>query len=145
VLKILKEKTIRQEIDAVFVLWRKNRFRFLLPGLVTSLAAFLLLALIPLLFSGDLDAPVSYVTSISAVSISNILSFIPVTIAGFGTRELVFTQIWHMNGYAPELAISVSTVYFIITYLGSMLLGGLVYLFSFRKIYRIRNIQNQEG
>jgi uncharacterized protein (TIRG00374 family) len=144
VLFLLRRETARQEVESVFGLWKKNRFRFLLPGLMTSLAAFLLLALIPVLFSLELDAPVSYATSISAVSISNILSSIPVTVAGFGTRELVFTQVWGLNGYAPEVAISVSTVYFIITYLGSMLLGGIVYLASFRKIFRLRDLRSAD-
>lgn len=144
VLYLLRGKNLSQEIESVFSLWKKNRFRFLLPGLVTSLAAFLLLALVPILFSNGLEAPVSLINSISAVSISNILGSIPVSIAGFGTRELVFTQIWGMNGYSPEIAISVSTVYFIITYLGSMLLGGIVYLVSFRKIFRFRDLKSQD-
>jgi uncharacterized protein (TIRG00374 family) len=141
---LVRRKEVNQEIESVLKLWNKNRFRFLLPGLVTSLAAYLLLALVPILFSNGLEAPVSLVTSVSAVSISNILGSIPVSIAGFGTRELVFTHIWGMNGYSPEIAISVSTVYFIITYLGSMLLGGIVYIVSFRKIFRFSEMKSPD-
>jgi uncharacterized protein (TIRG00374 family) len=140
---VVRRQDLKDEIESVFRLWVKNRYLFLVPGLSTSLAAFLLLALIPVMFSVELNAPVSFTTSISAVSLSNILSSIPVTVAGFGTRELVFTQVWGLNGYEPEVAISVSTVYFIITYLGSMLLGGIVYLVSFRKIFRLKDLQSK--
>jgi uncharacterized protein (TIRG00374 family) len=140
---IIRKGSLHDDIESVFRQWKKSRFRFLVPGLLTSLLAFLLLASIPLMFSVELDAPVAWTSSISAVSISNILSFIPITIAGFGTRELVFTGIWDMNNYAAETAIAVSTIYFAITYLGSLLLGGLVYLLGFRRMYSMKEIREQ--
>jgi len=140
---LIKKGNLRSDIESVFGLWKKNRYRFLVPGLLTSLLAFLMLAYIPLMFSVELDAPVSVASSISAVSISNILSFVPITVAGFGTRELVFTAVWDMNNYAAETAIAVSTIYFAITYLGSLLIGGMVYLLGFRRIYSMKELRKQ--
>jgi len=143
---LIKKGNLRNDIEEVFRQWKKNRFRFLVPGLLTSLLAFLMLAYIPLMFSVELDAPVSVASSISAVSISNILSFVPITpitVAGFGTRELVFTAVWDMNNYAAETAIAVSTIYFAITYLGSLLIGGMVYLLGFRRIYSMKELRKQ--
>lgn len=140
-LAVFRNKKAYAELSNIYETWKKNRYGFLLPGFSTSLVAVGLLAVIPVMFSTDLDAPVHYGTSITAVSISNILSFLPVTFAGFGTRELVFTRIWAMQSHPAEAAIAISTIYFIITYLGSMVLGGIAYLVSIRKIYRIREIK----
>ncbi|MCK4751477.1 MAG: flippase-like domain-containing protein, partial [Bacteroidales bacterium] len=79
-----------------------------------------------------------------AISISNILSFLPVTIAGFGTRELVFTEVWRLSHFSKEVAISVSTSYFMVTYLGSLLIGGVVYLFNLKTLYRPEEIRKMK-
>ena len=140
---LIRKGKLYDGLESVFLQWKKTRFRFLVPGLLSSLLAFLILASIPLMFSVELDAPVAWTSSVSAVSISNILSFIPITVAGFGTRELVFTGIWDMNNYTAETAIAVSTIYFAITYLGSLLIGGMVYLLGFRRMYSMREIREQ--
>ena len=142
-LRLIRKGRLHDDILSVFGLWKRSRFGLLVPGLLTSLLAFLVLAFIPVMFSAELDAPVGWPGSISAVSISNILSFLPVTVAGFGTRELVFTGIWGMNGYPAETAIAVSTAYFAATYLGSLLMGGMVYLLGFRKIYRLKELREE--
>jgi uncharacterized membrane protein YbhN (UPF0104 family) len=139
-LYVTKNKSINAELKVLYELWGKSRFKLFIPGFVLSLVSFLLLALIPLMFSVELNAPVSYITGIGAVSISNILSILPITIAGFGTRELVFLKFWEFEGYQAEIAVSVSTAYFVVTYLGSLLLGGIVYIFRFRRLYSIREI-----
>ena len=138
VIYITKKKSFTGELRNIYSLWKENKFRFLLPGFLTSITAFLLLAFIPVTFSVELNAPVSFFTGISAVSISNILSFLPITVAGFGTRELVFLKIWGLYGYYPEIAISVSTAHFIVTYLGSILIGSIVYILWFRKLYPVK-------
>jgi len=141
VIYVTKNKSFNAEMEVLYELWGKNRFRLFIPGFFLSLVSFLLLALIPLMFSVELESPVSYITGIGAVSISNILSILPISIAGFGTRELVFLKIWELEGYQAELAVSVSTAYFIVTYLGSLLLGGIVYIFWFRRLYSIKEIK----
>ena len=86
--------------------------------------------------NGIRHARLQYDAGIGAISISNILSFIPVTIAGFGTRELVFAEIWELSQYPKEIALSVSTAYFMVTYLGSLIIGGVVYLSNLKQLYR---------
>ena len=108
--------------------------------------AFLMLAFIPVLFSMGTQFPIPYRLGIGAISISNILSFLPVTIAGFGTRELVFAEVWRLSGYPKEIAMSISTSYFMVTYLGSLLIGGVVYLLNIKQLYRpaeIRKMPNE--
>jgi len=134
--------SLHMRLDEVFRLWKKNRFTNFIPSLVISAAAFLLLAFIPVLFSSQTPFPVEYVAGISSISISNILSFIPVTVAGFGTRELVFAAVWDLQAYPKEVALSVSTAYFMVTYLGSLVIGGVVYLLNLKKLYRPREIRS---
>lgn len=125
-----------KRIEEIFTSWNSRRFRQFFPSMALTSLAFLMLAYIPVMFSEGTSYPVSFTSGIGAISVSNILSFIPVTIAGFGTRELVFVEVWDLNSYPKEFALSVSTAYFMVTYLGSLLIGGVVYLFHIRTLYR---------
>lgn len=133
---IKRFSALHSKVDDVFQLWKSSRFNNFLISLSITAAAFLMLAFIPVLFSQDTAYPVQYSAGIGAISISNILSFIPVTIAGFGTRELVFTEVWGLSQHPKEIALSVSTAYFMVTYLGSLLIGGVVYLVNMKELYR---------
>ncbi|MFC2114973.1 lysylphosphatidylglycerol synthase transmembrane domain-containing protein [Bacteroidota bacterium] len=143
-LALAGKRPVREELNQIYSAWKKNRIIFLILGFSTSLLAFGILALIPLMLSADLDAPVRYGTSVTAVSISNILSFLPVTVAGFGTREFVFTRVWSVQSYSAVTAVSVSTMFFVCTYLGSMVFGGIAYLLRIRKFYSIREIRSRK-
>jgi uncharacterized protein (TIRG00374 family) len=143
-IKLAGKRASRQELKFIYRVWMENRARLLAPGFGTSILAFAMLAFIPVLLSADLDAPVQYGASVTAVSISNILSFLPVTVAGFGTRELVFTMVWSAQSYPALVAVSVSFIYFITTYMGSILFGGIAYLVWIRKFYSIREIRKQQ-
>lgn len=128
-------------------IWNEKKSGMLILSFLLSLISFLILASIPMIFSAELNAPIPPVAGIGAVSISSILSYIPVTVAGFGTRELVFTNIWAILSYSKELALSISTFQFIFTYLGSMLMGGFLYLIKFRslvKVSELRRIENPD-
>ncbi|MFC2090637.1 lysylphosphatidylglycerol synthase transmembrane domain-containing protein [Bacteroidota bacterium] len=137
-----KKEKWNTEIDAIYKNWRFNVKRLFLPGFLTTLIAFIALAVIPLIFTSRLEQEVGMIPSISAVSISNMLAFLPITIAGFGTRELVFTEIWKILDYTAESAITISTAYFICNYLGSLVVGGLTYAVWFRKHFRLKEIRN---
>lgn len=138
---------LRQKLEDIFHLWNSKRFNQFFTSLAITTLAFLMLAWIPVLFSGHSSYPVSLTSGIGAISVSNILSFIPITIAGFGTRELVFVQVWELNNYPKEVALSVSTAYFMVTYLGSLLIGGVVYLLNIKTLYRpgeLRKMSQEE-
>ena len=131
------------DMDRVYLDWKENALRLFLPGFGITLAAFFALAFIPLIFTGSIGQQVGVAPSISAVSISNMLAFLPVTVAGFGTRELVFSEIWKMMDYSTVSAITISTAYFICNYLGSLVLGGVTYLVWFRQHFRLREIKQE--
>ncbi len=142
---LLRFKEKHDKLEELFLMWKENRFKRILPALTLSLLPYLLLVSIPFLFSASTLYPIKLMDSIGAISISNILSFIPVTIAGFGTRELVFSEIWKLSNYPKEVAISISTSYFMVTYLGSLLMGGIVYLFNLKALYRPAEIRSQSS
>ncbi|MCK4747358.1 MAG: flippase-like domain-containing protein, partial [Bacteroidales bacterium] len=74
---------LHSRIHDIFLLWKRSRFSNFLTSLAISATAFLLLAFIPVLFSKGTAFPAPYSAGLGAISISNILSFLPVTIAGF--------------------------------------------------------------
>ena len=143
-IRMAGRRPIRKELEYIYSVWGKKRARLLVPGFSTSIIAFAMLASIPVMLSADLDAPVHYGASVTAVSISNILSFLPVTVAGFGTREFIFTMVWSAQSYPAVIAVSVSFIYFITTYMGSILFGGIVYLVWIRKFYSIREFRSRK-
>jgi len=136
---------LHSKIQEVFRLWKDSRFNNFTTSLSITALAFLMLAAIPVLFSYGTSYPIPYKSGIAAISISNILSFLPVSIAGFGTRELVFAEVWKLGAYPKEIAISISTAYFMVTYMGSLLIGGLVYLFNIKQLYRPAEIRKMSS
>jgi uncharacterized protein (TIRG00374 family) len=138
-----KWKRLQKALERIYFLWFNYRHQKMLLAFAISLLAFILLAFIPFLFSAGTAYEVPYLAGVSSVSISNLLSFLPITIAGFGTRELIFSEVWSGIGHPGEIAISISLAYFAITYLGTFLLGGITYLFHFRRLYRIRDLKNR--
>ena len=137
-----KWTNFNQHLESLYRQIKMKNAGFSLLSFVLSLVAFLMLAFIPVALSFKIKAPVNYDAGLGAISVSNILSFLPVSVAGFGTREYVFKQIWALYGYPAEIAITVSTAYFIVTYLGSVLFGGLVSLFYLGKSFSLKNIRH---
>lgn len=124
----------------------------LLRGLVGVLAmgltvlGFLSLVAVAYLFVLQTQEPLDLARTGMAVSLANILSFLPISIAGIGTRELVYTQVWSSAGRPEAPALAVSLGYFLVVYLGTSLLGGVLYLCKARKIVPLsarREIQAQ--
>ena len=132
---------VHDKLQEVFVLWKESRFRNFSTSLTLSSLAFLLLAALPVLFSQGTAYPIPLKSGVGVISISNMLSFLPITIAGFGTRELVFTEVWRLGGHPKEIALSISTAYFMVTYIGSLFLGGVVYLLNLGQLYRPAEIR----
>ena len=137
-------KGIHSKLEDLYMLWNRNRFKHFGSSLLITLISYVALFIIPFIFSAGTSFPLQFKAAVGAVSISNILSFIPITIAGFGTRELVFSEVWKLSQYPKEVAISISTCYFIVTYLGSLLVGGVVYLANLKNLYRPAEIRKMK-
>jgi uncharacterized protein (TIRG00374 family) len=140
-----KKTKLQIEINQVYKDWKSNGPKLFFPGFFTTLLAYLVLALIPLIFTRSLGQDIGYTPIISTISISNMLAFLPITIAGFGTRELVFSEIWKILEYTSESAITISSAYFICNYLGSLVLGGFTYIIWFRKHFSLKDIVKKKS
>ena len=138
-----KKETLVTEMDSIQTVWSNNAGKLFIPGFVTTLIAFLALAVIPIIFTHRIGQDIGMVHSISAVSISNMLAFLPVTVGGFGTRELVFSEIWKILEFSRESAITISTAYFISNYFGSVIFGGTTYLVWFRKHFSLKELRKE--
>lgn len=136
---------LHSRLEGLFLLWNTKRFSNFYSSLLITLASYLALFIIPVIFASGTSFPIQLKDGVGAVSISNILSFIPVTVAGFGTRELVFSEVWKLSLYPKEVAISISTCYFIVTYLGSLVMGGVVYLFNLKSLYRPAELRKMKA
>lgn len=99
----------------------------LFPSLFLTAAAYGVLFLsskIILIASG---IPVSFVDIACFVSIANILSFLPVSVAGFGTREASLIYLFSTIGRHTEEAFVFSLIFFFIFFLGGGLVGFIAY------------------
>lgn len=79
------------------------------------------------LIADALGISISYINLVPIVAISGLLSMIPITIAGLGTREAIFLYFFGLLGFDFDLTIAFSLSVFFIIYLGAMVLGFLAF------------------
>ncbi|MCK4750260.1 MAG: hypothetical protein KAT15_24555, partial [Bacteroidales bacterium] len=58
--------------------------------------------------------------------------------------ELVFAEVWKLSGHPKEIALTISTAYFMVTYLGSLVMGGVVYLVNLKQLYKPGEIRKMK-
>lgn len=100
----------------------------------TMVTAVLLTALAYALFFGQcyllalaLGLPVSYVTVSYAVALGSLVTLIPISISGLGTREAVMIAYLGAAGIAPEPALTFSLLVFATFYLAGGLMGAVAW------------------
>ena len=100
-----------------------------LMGIVTWIIMFSQIYIIGL----SLDIKVSYLHFLVLYPIANVISFIPITSAGFGTREATVIFLLGLLGVAPEKALVLSIVGFLITDMLTGFYGFIISLLEGRK------------
>jgi glycosyltransferase 2 family protein len=75
-------------------------------------------------------ADLSLVSVVLAVTGTILISSLPITINGLGTRELVFIYVLGSGGLTPEQAVAISLAWFTVTMFISIILGGVALGFS---------------
>ncbi len=93
----------------------------LIPAAILSLISYLLLYLAAWFLTGSIHIQISLLNIILVVSVANILSFLPISISGLGTREAVFIFFLSRFGYSSEQALVFSTLFFVCFYI----IGGM--------------------
>jgi glycosyltransferase 2 family protein len=105
-----------------------------LAALGLSVVSFAMLVGIAQAFVQRTAEPLGVAETAAAVAVANILSFLPITVAGMGTRELVYVQAWSQGGQGKAPAVAVSLGYFLVVYVGTAVLGAVLYLTTARKL-----------
>lgn len=93
----------------------------LIPGFFMTLAAYLALFTIGYLINYYFQLNLNYLTVIFFISIANILSFLPISVSGIGTREAALIFLFSQIDKSKEEALVFSMFLFLIFYI----LGGL--------------------
>jgi glycosyltransferase 2 family protein len=105
----------------------------LIYGVILTFMAYFVLFYIAYLINLACGYEISFFTIVFFVSVANILSFIPISISGIGTREASFIYLFSLINMSKEDALLFSTLFFITFYI----VGG-VYGFIF---YNIKPIE----
>lgn len=69
-----------------------------------------------------------YIVLIS--SLTALISFLPISIAGIGNRDALVIYIFSLSNIKIEYAVLFSTLYLIVFYIGTSILGGLTFFFN---------------
>ena len=96
-------------------------------GLILSMAAYILLFFCSWWISKASASDLSFMRVGYFMAMVAILSFLPITVAGFGTREAALVVLFGQIGKSPEEAILFSTLYFLVFFV----LGGVMGYFCF--------------
>lgn len=80
------------------------------------------------LISRSLDIPLSYLKIAAFIACANILSFLPISFAGIGTREISLVFFFSQENLASESALAFSALVFLLTYLLFGLIGFLCFI-----------------
>ncbi len=101
-------------------------WRLTLP-LLLSLSAHLIGFFQCYLISVALNIPVSFSYLVFCVAIVRLVSWIPISIAGIGTRDAILIGLFAVLGLAPELAVSFSLMYLFVLNISVAFLGLLAW------------------
>jgi glycosyltransferase 2 family protein len=104
-----KDESIQSLINEFRTLFN---FRLVFAFLIT-VVSYLILYYATWIIAGSIDLHLKYSDVILIVSVANVLSFLPISVSGFGTREAVFVYFLGRIGYPAELALMYSTLFFL--------------------------------
>ena len=104
------------EINKIFSF---NLIMIFLITIIGNLIAFMQSYLIIL----ALGIPIDFITTILFMSITSLISFIPISISGLGTRDGILIYLFFCVNLNSELAVSFSILIFVIIYIGVGILG----------------------
>lgn len=110
----------------------KEKLNVILQGIIYSVFVQMTIIFINFLLARGLSINISFMSLIAFIPLITIISLIPVTINGLGTREWAYRFLFLEVGVSPEGAVSLSLLFFATSVLASSL-GGIAFLFVKRK------------
>ena len=110
----------------------------LLYAAVLTLISYIVLYIAAWFIADSMQIELSFVSIILMVSVANILSFLPITISGLGTREAVFIYFFSNIQYSAEQALVYSTLFFFCFYIIGGLYAYICYMIKPVSLSRIK-------
>lgn len=102
--------------------------KLLVSGLLTCLGYFMFFIQCYLIVIA-MDLPINFITITLFMAISNLISFIPISISGLGTRDATLIFLFSLIGLEPELAVSYAFLVFITFFVAGGLIGAVSWWF----------------
>ena len=102
--------------------------KLLVSGLLTCLGYFMFFIQCYLIVIA-MDLPINFITITLFMAISNLISFIPISISGLGTRDATLIFLFSLIGLEPELAVSYAFLVFITFLVAGGLIGAVSWWF----------------
>lgn len=100
-----------------------------------SVVIWLLKLLTLFLLSLALGIELSFWFVIAIGSISVLVSLIPISVSGLGTREAIFIFFLSLHNISAEFAVALSFLFLIFPVLGTLMLGGFIYMYETRRAW----------
>jgi glycosyltransferase 2 family protein len=74
-----------------------------------------------------MDMPINFITISLFMAISNLISFVPVSISGLGTRDVTLIYLFSLINLKPEMAVSYALLIFITVFVCNGLMGSVAW------------------
>ena len=103
--------------------------KLLISGLLTCLGYFMFFIQSYLIVMA-MGLSINFITITLFMAISNLISFIPISISGLGTRDATLIYLFSLIGLKPELAVSYAFLVFITFFVVGGLLGAVAWWFQ---------------
>ncbi len=129
--KIVVFEKLRRPLKRIYeaVYYYKSDKKVLVIALLLSILLWSFMVFMNVVLSRGLGAEVPYGFFFIYIPIINIISSIPVTIAGWGLREQMYVQFFGLVGLESSAAVSLSVSFALVLLLWS-LAGGVLYAFQ---------------
>jgi len=73
----------------------------------------------------SMNLPINFITITLFMAIANLISFIPISVSGLGTRDAALIFLFSLIGLKPELAVSYSLFVFIVFFITGGIMGAI--------------------
>jgi uncharacterized protein (TIRG00374 family) len=102
------------------------KLRFLKKPFILSILGWLIQFFELYLISKMFSIEMNFLYFIAIISITNVITSLPITIYGLGTREITLISLFSIFNIMPEKIVSLSLFWFVILWLIPSILGGII-------------------
>ena len=136
VVKKIKGKIEESFEDFYYGLYKVISPKLLVSGLLTCIS-YLIFFIQCYLIVIAMGLSINFITITLFMAISNLISFIPVSVSGLGTRDAILIFLFSLIGLEPELAVSYAFMIFITFFVAGGLIGAVSFWFCPLKLKKM--------